>query len=326
MAPFGGTPRNEARDAGATSIVASGRYGSDVVREAAERADPAAPAEDDESPAEGQPAAQGRQLIGLRVDASTSCQTRRSSADQASIRVGQVGNGQRHDHRRLLVLEGGEVEGSDDLRPVLGDDPDRQLTGVVDRDGDLLAQQDLPAAREHHFELLAERGRLGVQDPGLVGRAVELDGGRVTGPTLAAALEPDLAADRRPAVDEVDLDRDPRADAGMSLEEDPGRHRRWIGGQRSGRSRSGGGKDQQAGRHETSEDVADPLRRVTGHGHSSERETGLRSLHRRPGPAEKLRPARSTSLVARQPERRRRAEPGYRTMPVGVGPCGVTRA
>jgi hypothetical protein len=38
----------------------------------------------------------------------------------------------------------------------------------VDRDGDLLAQEDLSAADEDDLELLPEGRWLGVEDPGLV--------------------------------------------------------------------------------------------------------------------------------------------------------------
>src|SRR5438105_4690273 len=88
---------------------------------------------------------------------------------------------------------------------------DDAATWIVDGHRDLLTQERLGPAREDDFELLAERRRLGVEDPGLVRRAVELDGRRVAGAALGAPLEPELAVDRRSGVDEMDLDRDPRA-------------------------------------------------------------------------------------------------------------------
>src|SRR5262249_31081719 len=113
-------------------------------------------------------------------------------------------------------------------------------------------------ADERDLELLAERWRLGVQDPVLVGWRIELDRCRVPGATLASTLESQLAADGRSLVVEVDLDRDPGAEADVALEQHAGAHRGCVTGPR-GRARE---------RQEERSDHEERGERATSHDHS----------------------------------------------------------
>ena len=72
--------------------------------------------------------------------------------------------------------DGRQLDAGDDSLGLGGDDADRQLGRVVDRERDLLAGDDrVVAGDEHDLELLAEGRRLRVEEVALVGRARQVD-------------------------------------------------------------------------------------------------------------------------------------------------------
>ena len=156
--------------------------------------------------------------------ASTSCQTRRSSARPGLDPLRQVGDGRAgRSAARRWFWTAGRSRSPTIRRAVLGDDADDELGRVVDRDRDLLSWRSTwSPLDEEDLELLAERRAAGRR-----GRCVLSDGRRQVDrrrervPPWVPPCEPELAADRRAVVLEVDLDRDPGAEPGVALEQDP---------------------------------------------------------------------------------------------------------
>ena len=119
----------------------------------------------------------------------------------------------------------------------------------------------------------AERRRLGVQDVDLVGLGRQLDRHPEARLALRAARESELAADRRAVVLEVDGDRDPRPEPGVTAEQDARLHRRSADRRCGAGDGPKGGEDerdrgQDPGAATSGRGVA-WHERVTGHGHST---------------------------------------------------------
>src|SRR6185369_29827 len=74
----------------------------------------------------------------------------------------------------------------------------------------------------------AERRWLPIQDVDLVGLGRQLDRHAEARLALRAARESELAADRRAVVLEMNGDRDPRPEPGMTAEQDARLHRRFA--------------------------------------------------------------------------------------------------
>ena len=138
--------------------------------------------------------------------------------------------------------------------------------GLADRDR-------LVAVDEGDRQGAAERGRLGVEDVDLIGLGRQLDGHPEARLALGAARESQLAADRRAVVLEVDGDRDPRPEPGVTAEQDASLHRRPADRRRGAGDRPEGREDER----DRGDDPGSATRdrgvawheRVTGHGHST---------------------------------------------------------
>ena len=121
--------------------------------------------------------------------------------------------------------------------------PTTSWVGSWTRYGDVDAVDDLAAGDEVHLDRTPERRRLDVQDVGLPGVGGQVDGHRVTGVGLRAAVHLQLALDGRSVVLQLDLDRGPGAGAGVTLEQESGVHRQRSGGAAPQRERSSADRD-----------------------------------------------------------------------------------
>ena len=176
-----------------------GPVGKQIVREAGERVRARGPAHDHEAPAPAIQVRSAASCAGVRADASTSCHTIRSSAAQAWMRSGRSAGVRGDDRGRGARLAGQELELADELRRVLGHDPDDELGLIVRGDGDLGLGDDRVAADQLHLHVAPEGRRLRVQEIGLARAGRKLDRGAEPGPGVGPAADPELAGHRGPA-------------------------------------------------------------------------------------------------------------------------------
>ena len=153
-----------------------------------------------------------------------SCQTSRSSDAPCFDADGQVRDGQRDRQGRNAVLVRQEIEVADDVARLLGDDAHDQLGRVVHRERGLGRGNRPVAIDQADLEVAAEPWWLRIQPVGLLRLGGQVDPGAEPRAPLGAAGEPQLTADRRPRVGEVDVDRHPRPDPDMPVHQDVGLH------------------------------------------------------------------------------------------------------
>ena len=132
---------------------------------------------------------------------------------------------------------GQEAQAGDDALRPLGHDAHDQLGRVADRVLGTGRRDLVVALDEVDLDLAPEARRLRVQEVDLVRAGWQVDGRPVLRPALRAAVESEFAGDRGSVVAEVDLDRHPRADPGVTAEQDPRIHRRRVAVGRSHRGR-----------------------------------------------------------------------------------------
>ena len=226
--------RQLAQDAGQAGRRDVGRdvrpVGQQRVREPGERLGSGRPADDDQLPPAGDPAAEGGQLAGgqaVRVDVLPDDPVDRGPRLDP---FRQVLRCEAHDEGCDLVLVGRQVEAADEPLGMLGDDRHDQLGAVVGRVGGLDRGHGGVAFHELDLQVLAEGRRLRVEQERLVGLGRQVRGDGEARLALGAAGDPELAVDRRAVVLEVDRDRHPGADPGMATEQHPGLHRRATRG------------------------------------------------------------------------------------------------
>ena len=156
---------------------------------------------------------------------------------------------------------------------MLGDDGHDELCRVVGGERRLGRRDRLVAVDQGDREGGAERRWLAIQDVDLVGLGRQLDRHPEARLALRAARESELAADRRAVVLEMDGDRDPRPEPGMTAEQDARLHRRSADRRCGAGDGPKGGEDkrdrgQDPGAATSGQGVA-WHERVTGHGHST---------------------------------------------------------
>jgi hypothetical protein len=143
------------------------------------------------------------------------------------------------------------MAGDDGLRS-LGDDRHDGLRRVADGVLRARAGNFLVALDQVDLDLAAEGRWLRVEQVDLVRAGRQVDRRPVLGAALRPAIETELAGHRRTVVAEVDLDRHPRSDAGVTAEQDARLHGGRVAARGEGRGgqqaepedRDGGGEEQ----------------------------------------------------------------------------------
>ena len=161
----------------------------------------------------------------------------------------QVGRRQCERDRGLLLLVREETQAADDALRPLGHDAHDQLGRVADRVLGTGRRDLVVALDEVDLDLAPEARRLRVQEVDLVRAGGQVDGCPVLRLALRAAVESEFAGDRGSVVAEVNLDRHPRADAGVTAEQDARIHRGRVAVGSSHRGRQCGEPDEDEDRN-----------------------------------------------------------------------------
>ena len=228
-----GPPPGGCERAAATSTVVVGSVGEERIGEAGQDTRAGGPADDDQAAAQGQPATEGRELVGgqlVRVDVLPDQAVDRRPGLEA-IRAGpRRSSGTRTG--LALFWTAGQLDAGRDPGRLRGDDADGELAGVVDRERDLLAGDASGRRRRGRPRSAAERRRLRVEHVALVRGARQVD--RHGEARAALDCRPGAGARRRPACprSEPNLDREPRPEPGVALEERAGFELRAVRGHR----------------------------------------------------------------------------------------------